>query len=301
MKRIKDHFKNIHNDEAITLTFGNFDGIHLGHQALIKQTRTYDDTQSAVMTFDPHPFEVLRNRPHTHLMNTLDKMEHIEALGVDKLFCIMFDQEFSELTSEAFIDFLKSIHVKRIVLGQDARFGKNGQGRISDLKPHFEITVIPDTLFNHTRVSSSFIKQIISEGDMDFASKLLSKPYRVYGQVCHGNHLGRTLGFPTTNIDYQHFHIPKLGVYAVKIKTLGQWFYGMANIGHNPTINYQSHARLEVYIFDFNADIYGKHVMIDFYAYIREEQKFDSKESLVTQLKNDEKTVRDFFKIKDMI
>ena len=301
MKRIKDYYKNITNDVPLTLTFGNFDGIHLGHQTLIKATTTYQDTTSAVMTFDPHPFEFLRNRPHTHLMNSLDKMDHIEALGVELLFCVMFEQDFAELSSDAFIDYLKQLNVKRIVLGQDARFGKNGQGRISDLKPHFEIVVIPDTLFDHTRVSSSFIKQIISEGDMTFAKKLLSKPYRVYGQVCHGNHLGRTLGFPTTNIDYDHFHIPKIGVYAVTIKALGKWFNGMANIGHNPTINYQMNARLEVYIFDFDADIYGKHVILDFHEYIREEKKFDSKDHLIQQLQTDEKVIRSYFESKDML
>lgn len=301
MKRIKDYYKNIKHEEPITLTFGNFDGIHLGHQTLIKRTMTFEDTASAVMTFDPHPFEVLRHRPHTHLMNALDKMDHIESIGVDYLFCIIFEKDFSELSADAFIDFLKSIHVKRIVLGQDARFGKNGQGRISDLRPHFEVVIIPDTLYDHTRVSSSFIKQIISEGDMVFAKTLLSKPYRIYGQVSHGNHLGRTLGFPTANIDYHHFHIPKLGVYAVKIKVLGTWYEGMANIGHNPTINYQTSPRLEVYIFDFNNDIYGKHVIVDFMTYIREEQKFDSKESLVNQLHQDQKNIMQFFNSKHMI
>lgn len=301
MKRYKDTFKNITNNVPITLTFGNFDGIHLGHQALINATKNYFDTKSAVMTFDPHPFEFLRKRPHIHLMNALDKMDHIEAIGVDLLFCIIFDDAFSELSSDAFIDYLKSLQVKRIVLGQDARFGKNGQGRISDLKPHFEVIVVEDMLYHHTRVSSSFIKDVISEGDMALAKNLLSKNYRIYGQVKHGNHLGRLLGFPTANIDYDHFHIPKMGVYAVHIKVLGQWFKGMANIGHNPTINYQTQTRLEIYIFDFNEDIYGKHVIVDFQAYIREEQKFESKEKLIEQLKNDENTIKRYFMNEYMI
>lgn len=292
MERQKDLYNLITNHQPLTLTIGNFDGIHLGHQTLIKETLKYQDTVSAVMTFNPHPSEFLRKRPHIHLMSFLDKVEHIEALGVNRLFCIEFDQTFADLSSTEFIDYLKQLQVKRIVLGQDARFGKNGQGRISDLNPHFEVIVLPDMLYENTRVSSSFIKQVISDGDMQTAKTLLSKPYRIYGQVMHGNHLGRTLGYPTANIEYDHFHMPKLGVYRVRVKALGKWYDGMANVGHNPTINYQMKARFEVYIFDFNEDIYGKYVTVEILDYIREEKKFTSKDALIKQLREDENQIK---------
>jgi riboflavin kinase/FMN adenylyltransferase len=127
---------------------------------------------------------------------------------------------------------------------------------------------------------------------MDDTKHLLSRNYRIYGQVVHGNHLGRTLGYPTANIEYDDYHIPKLGVYAVGILFQKKWYYGMANIGHNPTINYQEKPRLEIYIFDFNQDLYGKHVAVEFYDYIRSEKKFASKDDLINQLNDDEHNIR---------
>jgi riboflavin kinase/FMN adenylyltransferase len=197
----------------------------------------------------------------------------------------------------AFIDFLKSIHVVRIVLGQDARFGHHGQGRIEDLKQHFEVIMVDAVYYEDKKVSSSLIKSLLKEGDLNEVSKLLTRPYRLHGKVEHGNHLGRTLGFPTANIHYDQFQIPKLGVYAVKVYVLGKMYYGMANIGHNPTMNYQTHARLEVYIINFQGELYHKYVTVDFIEYIRNEKRFSSKEALIEQLKMDEQTVKSIFKL----
>jgi riboflavin kinase / FMN adenylyltransferase len=296
MKRIKDDYLNIFNQTPCTLTFGNFDGIHLGHQSLIDKTTSYEDTKSVVMTFDPHPNTFLRKTPHRHLMTMLDKFDAIAQLGIDELWCITFNEAFSKLSYIEFIEWLKSLHVKRIVIGQDARFGKYGEGRVDHLKPYFDVVVMPDTLYDGTRVSSTYVKDVLTSGDIGKAKKLLSRHYRIHGAVTHGNHLGRTLGFPTANIHYDDYVIPKMGVYYVKLQLLGNWYYGMANIGHNPTINYQTEPRLEIYIFDFTGDIYGKHVTVDFYHYIRAEQKFSSKEALIEQLKNDEMTIRKLIK-----
>lgn len=287
----------IKNTIPLTLTFGNFDGVHIGHQKLIEVTKSFHDTKSAVMTFDPHPQQFLKSNDYTRLMSPLEKMEVIDAFGVDMMFTVIFDHQFSENSYMDFINFLLSIHVKRIVVGHDARFGKNGQGRLSDLKQAFEVIIVDDTEYQSKRISSSLIKSLLQQGELEEAQKLLTRPHRIHGQVEHGNHLGRTLGYPTANIRYDQFQIPKLGVYAVIVHVLGKKYYGMANIGHNPTINYQTKARLEVYIFDFSGSLYHKYVTIDFMSYMREEKRFTSKDALIEQLKHDENDIRHFFNL----
>jgi riboflavin kinase/FMN adenylyltransferase len=292
MIKIKDSYLNIKNDTPITLTIGNFDGIHLGHQALILKTTSYHDTKSALMTFDPHPVNFLTKKPYSQLMSVIDKLDCLEAYQIDYIWIVSFDDDFASLSIDDFITYLKSLHVKRLILGKDARFGQYGAGGIDDLRPHFEVVVIEEEIYDHIRISSSLVKTRLSQGDMDDTKHLLSRNYRIYGQVVHGNHLGRTLGYPTANIEYDDYHIPKLGVYAVGILFQKKWYYGMANIGHNPTINYQEKPRLEIYIFDFNQDLYGKHVAVEFYDYIRSEKKFASKDDLIIQLNDDEHNIR---------
>jgi len=292
MIKIKDSYLNIKNDTPITLTIGNFDGIHLGHQALILKTTSYHDTKSALMTFDPHPVNFLTKKPYSQLMSVIDKLDCLEAYQLDYIWIVSFDDDFASLSVDDFITYLKSLHVKRLILGKDARFGQYGAGGIDDLRPHFEVVVIEEEIYDHIRISSSLVKTRLSQGDMDDTKHLLSRNYRIYGQVVHGNHLGRTLGYPTANIEYDDYHIPKLGVYAVGILFQKKWYYGMANIGHNPTINYQEKPRLEIYIFDFNQDLYGKHVAVEFYDYIRSEKKFASKDDLINQLNDDEHNIR---------
>jgi riboflavin kinase / FMN adenylyltransferase len=292
MIKIKDSYLNIKNDTPITLTIGNFDGIHLGHQALILKTTSYHDTKSALMTFDPHPVNFLTKKPYSQLMSVIDKLDCLEAYQLDYIWIVSFDDDFASLSVDDFITYLKSLHVKRLILGKDARFGQYGAGGIDDLRPHFEVVIIEEEIYDHIRISSSLVKTRLSQGDMDDTKHLLSRNYRIYGQVVHGNHLGRTLGYPTANIEYDDYHIPKLGVYAVGILFQKKWYYGMANIGHNPTINYQEKPRLEIYIFDFNQDLYGKHVAVEFYDYIRSEKKFASKDDLINQLNDDEHNIR---------
>ena len=296
MIKIKDSYQHIKNDVPITLTIGNFDGIHLGHQSLILKTTSFQDTHSALMTFDPHPVPFLTKKPYSQLMSVIDKLDCLEAYHLDFIWMISFDDDFASLTVDAFIQFLKSLHVKRLVLGKDARFGQYGAGGIDDLKLHFEVILVEEQIYNHMRISSSLVKSMLSQGEMEDVKHLLSRNYRIYGQVVHGNHLGRTLGYPTANIEYHAYHIPKLGVYSVGILYQNKWYYGMANIGHNPTINYQEKPRLEIFIFDFNHDIYGKHVAIEFYDYIRQEKKFNSKDALIHQLNEDEKAIRKLLK-----
>ncbi len=191
-----------------------------------------------------------------------------------------------------FVDFLKGINVKRLVIGRDARFGYRGEGTITDLKKYFFVDVVDDLVYNHTRVSTTYIKDFLSIGDLGSARKLLNRHYDIKGLVVHGNKIGHKLGYPTANIDYGNYYLPKSGVYYVKVGIAGKWYHGMANIGNNPTLNFSFEKRLEIHILDFKQNIYGQTIDIVFMYYLRNEMKFRNRKELVEQLKNDEIAVR---------
>ncbi len=292
MKIISTTYNKITNTEPITLTMGNFDGLHLGHQQLIERVLSYRDTKHAILTFDPHPSSVLRKQPFRTLTQKNDKIELFSRFELDYAFIIKFDMEFSKLTINEFIAFLKKLSVKRMVIGRDARFAYRGEGTIQDLKKHFMVDIVDDMLYNHTRVSTTYIKDFIATGDLSSARKLLNRHYHIKGKVVHGNKVGHKLGFPTANVDYGNYFLPKTGVYYVRVRLDEKWHHGMANIGNNPTLNYSIDKRLEIYILDFNQEIYGKEIEIAFFHYMRQEMKFKDKKELIDQLKKDELAVR---------
>jgi len=292
MKVIYEDYKNIRNDEQITLTLGNFDGFHLGHQRLVKRVLSYNDTKSAVMTFDPHPSQVLRRQNFYILSKKEDKIKYIGTLPIDYLFIVKFNEEVSKLSVDEFIKFLKGLNVKRIVVGRDARFAYRGQGTIQDLKKHFFVDVLDDYLYDQMRVSTTYIKDFIRQGDLEETKKLLNKPYQITGNVVHGNQIGKKLGFPTANVDYGNYLLPRIGVYGVHITIDKKTYLGIANVGFNPTLNYSQTKKLEVFILDFKDNIYDKEVKVIFDMYIREEQKFKNKEELIQQISVDEAKVR---------
>ena len=292
-----DTYDKIENKEDLTITLGNFDGLHLGHQRLINRVLRYEDTKHAVITFTPHPSEVLRNMPFRTLTQKRDKIQLLAEFSLDYAFFVKFDEAFSKLSVKEFIDFLRSISVKRIIIGRDARFGYRGQGTIDDLKKYFAVDVLDDFLYNHTRVSTTYIKDFLLQGDLDSAKKLLSRNYEITGKVVHGKQIGRDLGFPTINIDFDNYFLPRMGVYQVEVFILDRWYYGMANIGNNPTINFSEARRLEIFIFDFDEDVYQKKVIIKFLQYIRPEYRFVNKNELVKQLKKDEQIIRTLSKV----
>ncbi|MBE0701482.1 MAG: bifunctional riboflavin kinase/FAD synthetase [Acholeplasmataceae bacterium] len=292
MQIVHASHKYIKNKEPITLTMGNFDGLHLGHQQLIERVLGYTDTKHAVLTLDPHPSTVLRKQQFKTLTQKADKIELLTKYKLDYLFIIHFDAEFSQFSVPQFISFLKSIAVKRIVVGRDARFGYRGMGTVMDLRKYFHVIIVDDMLYNHTRVSTTYIKDLLSEGELGTARKLLNRHYGIRGIVVHGNNVGKQLGFPTANIDFGNYYVPKNGVYYVKVCIDNHWHHAMANIGNNPTINFTFERRLEVYILDFNQSIYGKIIEVDFLHYLRPEIKFKDRKALIEQLKNDEQAVR---------
>lgn len=292
MKIIIDQYQNIKNDEPITLTMGNFDGLHLGHQQLIERVLSYKDTKHAILTFDPHPSSVLRKQPFRTLTQNTDKIELFSRFALDYAFIVEFNLAFSHLSVDQFIQFLKDLSVVRLVIGRDARFGYRGEGTVEHLKKYFMIDVLDDMLYNNTRVSTTYIKDFLSMGDLGSARKLLHRHYHIKGTIVHGNKVGHKLGFPTANVDYGQYFLPKSGVYYVRILVDDVWHHAMANIGNNPTINYSFEKRLEVYILNFDQNIYGQKVEIAFFHYLRQELKFKNKKELIEQLKKDEEAVR---------
>jgi riboflavin kinase / FMN adenylyltransferase len=292
MKIFNTSYDQIHIDEALTVTIGNFDGLHVGHQQLIQRVLSFKDTKHAVLTFDPHPLSVIRKQMLRTLTQKNDKIKLFSDFDLDYIIMVDFTLEFSNLKIDDFILFLKKIGVKRIVVGRDARFGYRGEGSIKNLEEHFLVEVVEDLLFNNTRVSTTYVKDLLTEGDLDAAHVLLNRNYRLQGEVVHGNKVGHKLGFPTANIDYDHYYLPKNGVYYVKVDMDGISYDAMANIGFNPTVNFTADCRLEVYILDFHSEIYGKSIAVEFIKYLRSEIKFKSRKELIDQLKHDEEVIR---------
>lgn len=292
MKIFTAPYQEIQIDEPITVTIGNFDGLHIGHQQLIEKVISFKDSKHAVLTFDPHPLSVVRKQMMRTLTQKNDKIKLFSQFELDYVILVDFTLEFSNLSIHDFISFLKNNHVIRVVVGRDARFGYRGEGSIEDLRKHFLVEVVEDLLFNNTRVSTTYVKDLLTEGDLASTYALLDRNYKLQGQVVHGNKVGHKLGFPTANIDYDHYYLPKNGVYYVMVYIDGKKYHAMANIGYNPTVNFTADCRLEVYILDFNCDIYGKLIEVEFVKYLRSEIKFKSRKDLIDQLKHDEEVIR---------
>lgn len=260
-------------------TIGAFDGIHLGHVSLVNQIKQLG-LKTLVITFDN-----LR-KTNYQLLTPKQKISIFEELKIDYLVIINFEFIQKVLFTD-FIEMLKNLNVKNIICGDNFRFGYNREGDISKLKEHFKVTVTDYTICDSTQISTTIIKQLIYNGDIENANKLLGREYKIIGEVIHGSKLGRKLGFATANINYSNYLLPKRGVYVGKIKYNDNYYIGMINIGHNPTLNHQKELRLEVHILNFNEEIYGKELEVAFLNFIREEQKFNSSKELIEKLNED--------------
>ena len=288
------------------VTIGTFDGVHIGHQKILKRLVKIAKTnnlQAVVLTFFPHPRMVLQDNANIKLINTIDeKSKLLEKLGVDHLVIKEFTKDFSRLSA---IDFVRDIlvnklHVKHIIIGYDHHFGRNRTANIDDLIEFgevydFEITEISAQDIDAVTVSSTKIRTALTNGDIKTANIFLGYIFMLTGTVVKGKSLGKKIGFPTANINIKESYklIPKQGVYVVKSNIDGKEVYGMMNIGTNPTVKglYQT---IEVHFFDFNQDIYNKKIEIQLLERLRDEQKFSSIESLKTQLVLDKKKSLDY-------
>lgn len=288
------------------VTIGTFDGVHLGHQKILQTLKDEAESvqgESVLLTFYPHPRMVLF--PESHglklLQTQAEKIEKLEKNGLQNLVVYPFSFEFSRLTALEFVrDILvNKLHVRKIVIGYDHQFGKNREGSIAYLKDiadtyEFEVIEIPAQDIDEVNVSSTKIREALLQGDVQRANMFLGEPYQLSGTVIRGRALGRTIGFPTANIEVNTDIklIPGIGVYAVEVLVDGQVYRGMLNIGIRPTVVSTDVVNLEVHILDFHRDIYDKSITVRFIERVRDEQKFESVDALKEQLKNDEKVVR---------
>lgn len=280
------------------LTTGTFDGVHIGHQKILKHLCNVADKthgESVLLTFSPHPRKVLNPSSEIKLLNTLEeKIQRLEIIGIDHLIIHPFSKAFSRTTSLEFVKdiVVNQIGTKKLVIGYDHHFGRNREGSFDHLKEFgplygFNVEEIPAFDIDSVNVSSTKIRNALKEGDVETARQYLGYDYKFSGTVVKGNKLGRTIGFPTANISYESEDklIPKNGVYAVRV-TINQHLYaGMLNIGVKPTVSDDSYpTNLEVHIFDFDEDLYGQQIQLRFVKHMRNEQKFDSLEALKAQL-----------------
>ena len=298
------------SNKPTIVTIGTFDGVHVGHKKILEkitQNTNNNDCESLVLTFFPHPRTVLQTGTEMKQLNTIDEKSNlIEKAGIDNLVIHPFDKEFSQLTAEEFVKqvLVDTFNIQKIVIGYDHRFGKNRTADINDLiafgnQYNFEVEQISAEELNEVAVSSTKIRCALTEGNIKLANSFLGYNYTITGKVVQGKQLGRTIGFPTANIYVEEDYklIPNSGVYVVECKIDNQFYFGMMNIGTNPTIeNTDLNQKIEVNIFNFDTEIYDKSITVSFLKRIRSEQKFDSLESLKAQIAMDKMESLQFIK-----
>lgn len=294
----------IHRDSTSVVTVGTFDGVHIGHQAILRylvaRARERGGT-SVVLSFDPHPRKIVRGES-VPLLTTIDeRADAVETMGIDRFVIMPFTKEFSLLAAEEFVEdvLLDRIGLREIVIGYDHAFGHDRRGDAALLKEMgarhgFTVDVIPPQVVEEHIVSSTEIRNLLADaGDVESAAGMLGRPYSLCGSVVHGDGRGRAIGFPTANLHVSHPDklIPAVGVYAVRAfrssaDGTGRALPGMMNIGYRPTFG-EGDRTAEVHLLDFDGDLYGKDLRIEFVARMRDERRFDSKEALLEQLSKD--------------
>ncbi|HEX9827861.1 MAG TPA: bifunctional riboflavin kinase/FAD synthetase [Flavobacteriaceae bacterium] len=298
MEKIID-FQTFNNLKPSVVTIGTFDGVHLGHQKIIKRLQNVakeKGLQSVILTFFPHPRMVLQHAVEIKLLNTIEeRQELLSHLGLDHLVIKKFTKEFARLSPEQYVrDILvKELNAKHIIIGYDHRFGKNRRANIKDLITFgkqfgFKVEEISVQDVEDVAVSSTKIRTALNRGDVKTANAFLGYDYFLTGRVIKGKQIGKQIGFPTANIEIKEDYklIPKTGSYVVKSYIEDNLVYGMMNIGTNPTVDGTKQS-IEIHFFNFNQDLYNKRIKIELLDWLREERKFESLEHLQSQLKID--------------
>lgn len=310
--KVYQGFEDVGNIPNAVVTIGTFDGVHLGHQKIIQRLNAEAEKiggESVLFTFFPHPRMVIF--PDNHglklIQTQAEKIENLRALGLKHLIIFPFTMDFADVTADAFVhEFLvDKLHMKMIVVGYDHQFGKNRQGTLEHLKIlsqtlPFEVIEIPAHEIDEVDVSSTKIRQAIMAGDMKTANLYLDQPFELSGKVVHGKALGRTIGYPTANLEVDDplKIVPRIGIYAVKIELEDKrLLHGMLSIGTNPTVTEDTSIKIEVHIFDFVEDLYGQKIKLYLLDRIRDEFRFQSVDELVAQLHQDDQTVRTIFNL----
>ena len=284
------------------VTIGNFDGVHLGHQALLTEVkkRAHDlKLESAVITFEPNPKDYFsQNKPQTRISSLREKIELFNEIKIDRVHIIKFNQEFSKVTANEFISVLiKQLKVKEIVVGEDFCFGRGREGGIKKLSASsMKLNIKNKILMDGKRISSTLIRNLLANDKLDQANKYIGRPYSISGKVVHGEKRGRKIGFPTANIHMRHNRPPLKGVFAVKFQN----HFGVANLGIRPSIKGEKKLQLEVHLLNFSSDLYGQHVSVIFLKKLRDEKKFKSLDELKEQIKLDVIKAKLFFDKKNL-
>lgn len=292
MELIKVSFEKNIIPENIVACIGQFDGVHIAHQALIEQVISIGKQKklkTGIITFDPHPDFILnKTLKEEYITPFTEKKQIIEKFNVDYLIVINFSYELSKLTYDEFYNkFLKKINT--IVVGYDFKFGYKGIGNVDILKKmHNDVIVVDKITVNNNKVGTKNIINYLKMGDMNNVLNMLGRFYIINGTVIKGSQIGRKIGYPTANINIiEKYSIIKKGVYAVRVLIDNKYYLGIANYGFNPSFNQVDIPRLEVHIFEFNNDLYGKTIGVEFVEHIRDEIKFDSIDDFLLQLKKD--------------
>ena len=291
----------------IVLAMGFFDGVHRGHQAVIQQARKIAEKKGlplAVLTYSHAPGIVYRQYPggFKYLSPTPRKLELLEQLGVDIVYLVSFTSEFARLSPQEFVDqYLINFHVDTVVAGFDHTYGNKEVATMERLPEYaqgrFEVVAVPKFTLTGSdqKIGSQKNRQLIDQGQIAKANEALGYPYRTTGLVVHGLARGRTLGFPTINVETpREERIPQIGVYVVKVQLGDRWYGGMASVGHNITFGTANQLTVEIYLFDFDRLVYGEEVRVNWYQYLRGEEKFAGAAELVAQMKQDESHAREY-------
>ena len=292
---------------AVAVTIGNFDGVHLGHQAMLSELRAAAQSrglQTAVVIFEPHPREFFTpQQAPARLTSLREKLELFETMGVDRVHVCRFDAQFAQKTAADFIHALhERLHAKFVLIGDDFRFGSGRAGDFALMEKigaqqGFEVQAVHSVMHEGVRISSTAIRAALAAGQLRMARAYLGRPYSISGRVVHGDATGRKLGYPTANIQLKHNLPPLKGIYVVSAhaESLGV-LQGVASLGVRPTLKQDAKPVLEVHLFEFAQQIYGKHLRVEFLQKLRDEQKFNGMDELTRQIASDVETAKQWFK-----
>lgn len=296
--RLTHGFAPLGQPHAVTI--GNFDGLHLGHKAMLARLQDVARARAlptCVLSFEPHPREFFApDQAPARLSSLREKAECLRGLGIDRLHVFRFDRPFSALSPEAFIELAlhRTLDARYVLVGDDFRYGAKRAGDFALLQRMgtafgFDTEFLPTVAVAGERASSTAVRQALAAGELDHAARLLGRPYSITGRVVHGDKLGRDIGFPTANIQLKHNRPPLLGIFAVEVAGLnGATHPGVASLGKRPTVkNPDAAPVLEAHLFDFDADIYGRRVRVDFLKKLRDEEKYPDLDTLVAQIHRD--------------
>ena len=303
--RITHGFRSLDTPHAVTI--GNFDGLHLGHQAMLARLKNVARERglpTCVLSFEPHPREFFTpDQAPARLSSLREKAEYLRQMGIDRLHVFRFDHAFSALTAEAFIKQVlgNTLQARYVLVGDDFRFGAKRAGDFSLLQTMghslgYDAEYLLTVELAGERASSTAVRTTLAMGDLDHAARLLGRPYSISGRVVHGDKLGRDIGFPTANIQLKHNRPPLMGIFAVEVCGLnGEMLPGVASLGKRPTVKSPDAVPvLEVHLFNFNTEIYGRRVRVDFLHKLRDEEKYPDLDSLVAQIQRDVNNAKHF-------